>query len=162
MEPQSSRMDFHYLILGIDPGINGAMALYDPEKDELIRVHSMPKDKEGKIDTFALALVFDSFASNVSYAVLEDVHSMPGQGVVSMFNFGQSVGLIKGILASHNVPVYLVKPAVWKGSLGLGRDKEDSRTMAIKMFGENYFPRKKDEGKAEAALLAHFGKRFWG
>lgn len=151
------------MILGVDPGLHGAMALYDPTNDELIRVHSMPLDKKtNQIDTFALALVFDSLAKDVVFAVLEEVNAMPGQGVTSMFNFGQSFGLVKGMLASYNIPVYLVRPAIWKGSMGLGRDKEDSRVMAIKMFGEQYFPRKKDEGKAEAALLAHFGKRFWG
>jgi len=151
------------MILGIDPGLHGAMAVYDPANEELLRVHSMPLDKKtNKIDTFILAQIFDSFAGNVKFAVLEEVGAMPGQGVVSMFNFGQSFGLIKGFLASYNIPVYLVRPAIWKGSMGLSRDKEDSRVMAIKLFGENYFPLKKDEGKAEAALLAHFGKRFWG
>lgn len=149
------------MILGVDPGASGALALLNPQTDSLEGVWAMPINKQdNKIDLYKLAAIVDNFAHDVVFAVIEEVHSMPGQGVASMFSFGQAFGLIKGILASYNIPMYHVGPSVWKGSMGLGRIKEDSRKKASQLFGAGYFPLKKDEGKAEAALISYFGKRF--
>lgn len=153
------------LILGIDPGLSGALAIYDADADELLAVYDTPTllGKNGKHVTD-----FYNFAAHVkcylplTRAVIEDVSAMPGQGVTSMFNFGKSFGIAVGILGAYAVPTSFVKPGVWKMSLGLSRDKDDSRTLATKIFphSSKLFLRKKDDGRAEAALLAHFGKRF--
>ena len=83
---------------------------------------------------------------------------MPGQGVSSMFRFGQTLGRIEGVVALTKVPVHYVSPAKWKRHFGLGRDKEDARRLAIERYPRiaDRLSRKKDEGRAEALLLATY------
>lgn len=158
------------LIVGIDPGFSGALAFYHIENDRPFLVIDMPllKVQKGKgklqseIDTAALAEAIAELSQRIKFAVVEDVHAMPGQGVVSMFRFGESKGIILGVLASHQIPIYLVAPATWKMLTGLSRDKNASRHKVMSMYPESAddFKRVKDDGRAEALLLAIFGRRF--
>jgi len=99
----------------------------------------------------------------VEIAIIEDVHAMPGQGVTSMFGFGVSKGLVIGMLHAFKCPVFTVPPAVWKGVYGLSSNKDASRALASKKFPNSSYlwTRKKDDGRAEALLLADFGRRFY-
>lgn len=154
------------LILGIDPGKTGAIAILDPEKNQLIAVLDTPlllrDGKKAFFDFYGFAALVRHFIPEISRAVIEDVHSMPGQGVASMFDFGKSFGIAIGTCAAFSIPISFVSPGVWKMSLGLGRSKDDSRRKATELFPQSseLWSRKKDDGRAEAALLAHFGKRM--
>ena len=91
--------------------------------------------------------------------VIEQVSAMPGQGVTSMFNFGQSFGILKGICSSMQLPMYFVRPAKWKKYFNLiNSEKDASRTRAIEIFPyfSNQLSRKKDSNKADAILIASF------
>lgn len=151
-------------VLGLDPGLTGALALYDMNAKALHHVWDIPtivSPTSGKrvIDVAALSQGIDVFASKISFAVLEDVSSRPGEGVASTFKFGEGFGTLKGILAANYIPTHLVKPAVWKILLGLNSSKTLSRERAMSLFPthKQFFRRAKDDGRAEAALLAWFG-----
>jgi crossover junction endodeoxyribonuclease RuvC len=91
--------------------------------------------------------------------VIEQVSAMPGQGVTSMFNFGQSFGILKGICSSMQLPMYFVRPAKWKKYFNLiNSEKDASRTRAIEIFPyfSKQLSRKKDSNKADAILIASF------
>jgi len=107
------------------------------------------------------ALLRESGASNV---FIENVHAMPKQGVSSSFRFGDGFGQLKGVIAALQLPSTRVAPAEWKKALKLGRDKEQSRYRASKLYpsGAAAWPRKKDNGIAEAVLIAHYGKHLHG
>lgn len=143
------------MVLGIDPGKTGAGALICPISNTLTAHFSF---KALGIHGFVGWLSTLQEFSPKFYAVIEDVHAMPGQGVVSMFSFGKSYGEILGALYSHEIRVIPVKPAVWKGRLGLSRDKMDSVRLAQNIFSKqkDLFT-KKTEAIAEAALIAHYG-----
>lgn len=152
-------------ILGVDPGLSGALALYDPLKQTPLGLWSTPltpsKTKKNgvfrkDIDLPSLAQLIDGHAPTIGFAIVEQVGAMPGQGTVSMFRFGQSLGAVSGILASSMIPTYYVSGSVWKSAMGLSRDKKDSINKAI-----GFFPAFKDvlyrsDGKSEALLLAVF------
>lgn len=157
------------LILGIDPGLHGAIALLDPLKLKVLEVIDTPlvyRNGKNEIDVYELGLWLDFRVEHIDFAVIEDVGVMTGQeGRVSMFNFGKNTGIIHGALGTLGIPMYLVKPAVWKSLMGLSRDKEASRALATKTFpsARDFWPLKKHDGRAEAALLALFGaERFRG
>lgn len=155
------------LILGLDPGISGAYALYDAHNDHLRFTRDFPTKKEktkNRIDSFAFNNAIGIYASEIQFAVLEDVHAMTGQGVTSMFTFGEAKGLISGIVSAYNIPIYGVDPSVWKLSMGLSYKKELSVAKAIKLFPKiqrDVWEGGKGHNRAEAALLAYFGKRFY-
>src|SRR5262249_28456239 len=109
-----------------------------------------------EIDGVTLARRIEAYRP--SHAVVEQVGARPGQGVTSMFRFGHSCGVARGVLASQRVPVTLVAPTRWKRHFGLGADKEESRALALRLFPASAepFARKKDHGRAEAALLARW------
>jgi crossover junction endodeoxyribonuclease RuvC len=142
-------------IMGIDPGLSGAIAWYFPDDPHLITAEDMPVvDKN--IDAATLARRVKQM--NPDVAVVERVSSMPGQGVSSSFKFGVGYGQVQGVLAACQVPVSLVTPSKWKSHLGLTADKEKSRAAAIARWpSSEAFERKKDHGRAEAALLAVYG-----
>ncbi len=150
-------------ILGVDPGLSGAFAILSPEDNRLIDLIDTPTTKKAnkrEIDCYRLATYLDLRAKFIRYAVIEDVGAMPKQGVVSMFTFGKVTGIVIGMLAVYNIPIYYVKPAIWKFQLGLNKDKKKSIAKAKELWEINSYNIKND-GQAEAALLAHFGKRFW-
>jgi hypothetical protein len=157
-------------VLGVDPGVSGAMALIDcsdirlpvlidawdfPTNFEIVR-----GKKRNRINPVDLALLVDSISSRIDFAVIEEVHSMPRDGSVSAFTFGFSAGLIRGILSANYIENYGIRPEVWKPGLGLRSDKQESMKFARRIFGDHYhFSRRRDHGKAEAALIAYFAVR---
>ena len=147
-------------ILGVDPGFTGGIAITD---GKVLHVVDMPVNRKGLrpvIDEKELCRFVRTHAHRIKCAIIEDVHAMPDQGVVSMFRFGYGAGTVNGILHACGINVIKVKPAVWKVGLGLSKSKQASITMARQLFPEyanNYFTLKKHDGRAEAALIAHFG-----
>ena len=145
-------------IMGIDPGISGAVAFYFPDQRAGISAYDVPiVGKE--INASALFDLIHQYAPDL--AVIEIVHSMPKQGVASSFNFGMSYGIAKGVVGSLHIPTINVAPTKWKKHFGLTADKEQARALAISTWPfSEHFRRKKDNGRAEAALLALYGARI--
>ena len=152
------------IILGFDPGQTGAVAAFDGERIEAVidmptmtRLHG----KGNQVDPYTLATaLIDLCAGREATAVLEAVSAMPGQGVTSTFHFGESVGVVLGVLGALQMPIRMVTPAKWKKAAGLlGRDKDAARTMAIQHHPEiaDQLTRKKDIGRADAVCIARFG-----
>jgi len=140
------------LVVGVDPGLSGAIAWVLDGK--LLDAVDMPI-MDGRVDAAALAdLVLAHGSPQV--VVVEKVASMPGQGVVSTFKFGQSYGTLLGVFGALKLSLVHVTPRKWKGSMGLSSDKEMARARAIDTWPElcDLFKRKKDHGRAEASLIA--------
>ena len=154
------------LIIGIDPGISGAICFF--ENGEIKDVIDMPVMAEGKKNKKQIngSQIFNEISTRIKNykaeninVVIEQVSAMPGQGVTSMFNFGQSFGVLKGICAAMQLPVFLVRPAKWKKHFELiNSQKASSRTKVIQMFPKisSHLSRKKDANKADAILIASF------
>lgn len=150
--------------LGVDPGLGGALAVFAGGG---ITTHDMPIfDIKGKrkLDIQRLHALLGDLVTifEPKLAVVEDVHSMPAQGVASSFTFGYVTGVVHALLASYKIPAHLVSPGAWKRVMGLSSDKDASRQLASRMFPAEAFQwaRKKDDGRAEAALLAHYGSKL--
>lgn len=155
------------LICGIDPGKKGAIAFYDSTMDELIEIHDMPES----VSEVAFLFVYGG-PEAIDLVVIEEVSSMTyvdssgqtrGQGSKASFTFGKGFGEILGVCAGLSLKVKLVKPSIWKRLMGLSSDKSASRQLAREKFPSDasFFNRAKDDGRAEAALLALFGaERF--
>jgi crossover junction endodeoxyribonuclease RuvC len=151
------------MILGIDPGAHGALAWLSPT-GELLAVEDMPaapvtiggKDRMRVSAPMLAALIRDLMPTA---AYVEKVGAMPGQGTASMFSFGFSAGLIDGVLAGLEIPVTYVTPQTWKKAAGLTSDKSAVRLRAAQLFPDmaKHFARVKDDGRAEAALIARYG-----
>ena len=153
------------LIIGIDPGISGSICFFEDGK--IIDVVEMPTMTEGKKNKRQVngAQIYNEIfkktnnTKNNVRVVIEQVSAMPGQGVTSMFNFGQSFGILKGICSAMQLPMYFVRPAKWKKYFGLiNSEKDASRTRAIEMFPyfSSQLSKKKDSNKADAILIASF------
>ena len=152
------------LIIGIDPGITGALCFF--ENGEVMDIVEMPSMAEGKKNKRQIngAQVTNIIKERLNskeevVVVVEHVNAMPGQGVTSMFNFGQSFGVIKGICAALGLPIYFVRPAKWKKHFNLIKtNKEASRTKVIQVYPEisSKLSRKKDSNKADAILIARY------
>jgi len=147
------------MIVGCDPGKSGALARLD-HAGNLIAVADMPV-----VGTIISAHLLDEIVHNwidpladapYGTAVIEDVHAMPKQGVSSSFSFGRALGVAEGVLAGNSLSLRYVSPAKWKKALGLSADKGVSRRRAIELWPDHRkaFERVKDDGRAEAALLA--------
>ena len=154
------------LIIGIDPGISGSICFF---QDGVISdVMEMPIMIEGKKNKKQVngSQIFNEISEKIKNmdkknikVVIEHVTAMPGQGVTSMFNFGQSFGILKGICSAMQLPVYFVRPAKWKKYFNLiNSEKDASRTRAIEIFPyySSHLSRKKDSNKADAILIASF------
>ncbi len=141
-------------ILGVDPGSSGAIAFYFPTYDRLT-VEDMPVVGRD-VDAATLAARIRQMLP--THAVVEQVASRPGQGVSSVFRFGVGYGVVLGVIAALEIPVHLVTPNRWKKACGLDSDKEKSRALALRHWPSrsDLFGRKKDDGRAEAALLARY------
>ena len=152
------------LIIGIDPGLRGAVAFL--KKGKVINLFEMPIMSEGKknknqLNNAQLVKIMreniDDFSS--TSVVVEKVNAMPGQGVTSMFNFGQTFGAIKGVCAALNLPIFFVRPSKWKKYFELiNSSKDSSRTKAIEMYPSlsSQLSKKKDVNKSDAILIARF------
>lgn len=155
------------LILGIDPGLHGALALFDPTTSEL-KVFDVPtlnvgraKAKKLIVDEYALARAIDDVAAQVGDVWLEQVGTRPGEGAVGAFSFGRTYGLIRGICTANFLPINDVTPQKWKGGLGILADKDHARKRASEMLprSAHLWPLKKHADRAEAALIAIYGAR---
>ena len=152
------------IVFGIDPGVSGALSIYENKKlKEVIDMPTMSEGKKNKkqINAAQLSLEIKQRinGSSETAVVIEHVTAMPGQGVTSMFNFGQSFGVIKGICSALTLPIYFVRPVKWKKHFNLiGSSKDASRTKAIELFPSfsNDMAKKKDANKADAILIGRY------
>ena len=154
------------LIIGIDPGISGSICFF--ENGKIIDVVEMPTMTEGKKNKRQVngSQIYNEISKRILKikkqeirVIIEQVSAMPGQGVTSMFNFGQSFGILKGICSAMQIPMYFVRPAKWKKYFNLiNSEKDASRTKAIEIFPyfSQYLSRKKDSNKADAILISSF------
>jgi hypothetical protein len=145
-------------IIGIDPGISGAIAFYFPIVPDRIAAEDVPV-AAGEIDAATLSKRILQMAPTT--AIVEKVWPRPGEAAPGIFKFGRSYGTVIGILAAHNIPVHFVSPQAWKKHFRISSDKEESRALALQLFPatSQHFSRKKDHGRAEAALLALWGSQ---
>jgi len=152
------------IIIGIDPGVSGAISVLEDKK--VLEVYDMPTMIDGKKNKKQVNgsqvsnIMKERFDKNKEIVVVvEHVNAMPGQGVTSMFNFGQSFGVIKGICSALNLPIHFVRPTKWKKHFNLIKTNKDaSRTKVIQVYPEisGKLHRKKDSNKAEAILIARY------
>ena len=154
------------IIFGIDPGISGAISVLENKK--VIEVFDMPTMIDGKKNKKQVngSQVTNIIKENLNkdkdkevVVVVEHVNAMPGQGVTSMFNFGQSFGVIKGICSALSLPIYFVRPAKWKKHFNfIKTNKDASRTKVIQIYPgvSSKLSRKKDSNKADAILIARY------
>ena len=154
------------IIIGIDPGISGSICFF--ENGKVIDIVEMPNMAHGKKNKRQVngAQIYHEISKRIKNlekkdikVIIEQVAAMPGQGVTSMFNFGQSFGVLKGICAAMQIPMYFVRPAKWKKYFNLiNSEKDASRTKAIEIFPHfsAQLSRKKDSNKADAILISSF------
>ena len=154
------------LVIGIDPGVSGSICFFQDGK--IIDVIEMPTMTDGKKNKKQVngSQIFNEISERIKKidkrdikVIIEQVSAMPGQGVTSMFNFGQSFGILKGICSAMQLPMYFVRPAKWKKYFSLiNSEKDASRTRAIEIFPyfSGQLSRKKDSNKADAILIASF------
>ena len=151
-------------IIGIDPGLSGAIAIL--ENKNVLKLFDMPVMAEGKKNKKQLnsAQLVNIIKKNINKnddiaVVVEQVNAMPGQGVTSMFNFGQTFGAIKGVCAALNLPIFFVRPSKWKKYFELiNSSKDSSRTKVIEMYPSlsSQLSKKKDVNKSDAILIARY------
>ena len=151
-------------VIGIDPGLSGAVAIL--ENNKVINIFDIPVMTEGKKNkrqlnsALLVSLIKENTINQEEVAVVvEQVNAMPGQGVTSMFNFGQTFGALKGICAALELPIFFVRPSKWKKHFELiNSSKDASRTKAIEMYPKlsNQLSKKKDVNKSDAILIARF------
>ena len=154
------------LIIGIDPGINGAICFFkNGEVKEILDIPNMADGKKNKRQINGPQIYNEiskriiNIPKNEVVVVIEQVSAMPGQGVTSMFNFGQSFGVLKGICSAMQLSMHFVRPAKWKKYFNLIKTEKDaSRTKVIEIFPyiSSQLCRKKDSNKADAILIASF------
>ena len=154
------------LIIGIDPGLSGAISFFiNGRVSEVIEMPVMAEGKKNKKQING-PQVFNEIQSRIKnyekkeiFVVIEQVSAMPGQGVTSMFNFGQSFGAIKGVSAALNLPIFFVRPSKWKKYFELlNSSKDASRTKVIEMYPSlsDQLAKKKDVNKSDAILIARY------
>lgn len=147
------------IAIGIDPGKSGALAaIYMDENNQPIRYKVIPFDAAEYRD------MLDICAMSRTVCCVEKVGAMPGQGVVSMFNFGHNLGLIEGLLQAFKIPYQLVPPQTWKKEFSLTGDKQASIDVCRKLFPDVNLlatprSRKENDGMAEALLMAEYARR---
>ena len=154
------------LIIGIDPGISGSICfLEDGIIKDVLEMPTMTEGKKNKKQVNGsqiyneISLRIKTYEKKNIKVVIEQVSAMPGQGVTSMFNFGQSFGILKGICSAMQLPIYFVRPAKWKKYFNLiNSEKDASRTRAIEIFPyfSSNLSKKKDSNKADAILIASY------
>ena len=152
------------IIIGIDPGVSGAISVLENKK--VLEIYDMPTMIDGKknkkqVNGSQVTNIIKERLTNGKemIVVVEHVNAMPGQGVTSMFNFGQSFGVIKGICSALSIPIYFVRPMKWKKYFNLIKTNKDaSRTKVIQIYPQisSKLSRKKDSNKADAILIARY------
>ena len=151
-------------VIGIDPGLSGAIAIL--ENNKVLEIFDIPVMSEGKknkrqLNSAQLVNIIreNTKSSEEIIVVVEQVNAMPGQGVTSMFNFGQTFGAIKGVCAALQLPIFFVRPSKWKKHFELIKaSKDSSRTKTIEMYPHlsNQLSKKKDVNKSDAILIARY------
>ena len=150
-------------VIGIDPGISGAISVFNWETQSLLEVIDMPtlevdsgKTKKRHISAAGLRNILEGHPD--SHVVIEKVGAMPGQGVTSMFNFGRSAGIIEGVVVGLKIPHTYVTPQTWTKAVGRAAGKDASRMRAMELFPAkaDLFKRAKDDGRADACLIAYY------
>ena len=154
------------LIIGIDPGITGSICFFEDGKVlEVLDMPNMAEGKKNKRQVNGAQIYNEIFNRTKNYSkknikvIIENVSAMPGQGVTSMFNFGQSFGVLKGVCSAMQLSMYFVRPAKWKKYFNLiNTEKDASRSKVIEIFPyiSQQLSRKKDSNKADAILIASF------
>ena len=152
------------IIIGMDPGVSGAICILTDGK--ITEIYEMPTMIDGKknkkqVNGAEVTNIINKELVNEKdiNVVIEHVSAMPGQGVTSMFNFGQSFGVLKGICAALKLPVHFIRPVKWKKHFNLiNTEKDASRTKVIEVFPyiSSKISKKKDANKADAILIARF------
>lgn len=161
------------IFLGIDPGLDGALAILWSPHPSHIDVYDTPtvtvqasKGTKREYNEAQMRSYLAPFAGEQAVVFIEKVHSMPGQGVRSMFSMGYGVGLWEGLLAGLGIPYERVAPQRWQKLMlaDEGKGKDAARLQAQRIFPQyaQLFARKKDHGRADAALMAEFGRRTRG
>ena len=151
-------------VLGVDPGGSGALALLSPAG---LEVADMPvflvqrgKSAKAELDTHALIAMLAAWSPDVCY--FEQVGGIPGQSAPAAFNFGRIAGACEAVVKASGARFVFTPPRVWKKAMGVSGDKDEARAKATNLFPARAadFRRKKDDGRAEAALLAEYGRRL--
>ncbi len=153
-------------VLGVDPGIYGAVALYDGKNLEVWDMPALTLKRNGKnrntIQHMELSRIIDRLClERLDKAFIENVGGMTGQSASAAFVFGHGCGLIKGIIAANFVPIEMVTPQSWRKAMRVNAGKDGSLALARGMFPDHghYFTLKKYDGRAEAAIIAAYGYR---
>ncbi len=154
--------------IGIDPGLAGAVAILD-QHGALQALYDTPtltlrtsRGTKQEYDVGGIVALLRPYAAARAHVTLEESQAMPGQGVRSMFMIGVGFGVWLALLAALALPSTRVRPAIWKRTLGLGKDKEASRLRAMQLYPDADLRRKRDHGRAEALLLAWYGLHTMG
>lgn len=156
------------LVIGIDPGLTGAVAILDANgtlealADTPTLVLKVQRGTRQAYDVPGMAELLRCYAGQQCHVYIEESQPMPGQGTRSMFTTGYGYGLWIGVLAALQLPYTPIRPGIWKRALALGKDKEASRLRAMQLYPGADLRRKKDHGRAEALLLASYGLRLQG
>jgi crossover junction endodeoxyribonuclease RuvC len=154
--------------IGIDPGLSGAIAIISTESLKIFDMPTMTVERNGKakrqVSAAELAEMLYLYSGRDCHVYCERVGAVTGQGVTSVFSFGRSFGMIEGILAAFKMPVTFVPPATWVKAVGRGQGKDASRARAMELYpsDQDQFKRVKDDGRADAALIAYWGSRHAG
>lgn len=151
------------LILGLDPGLKGGVAVFDMDLGLLVFALPLPmakmqKGDKAELDPNYLANLLSPYAKHIHYALVEQPAGIPNQSSTSTFRFGYGCGQVHGVLGALSIPILFVRPAVWKSALNLSSDKMASLKLASKLYPHHshLWPNKNHDGPAEAALLIHF------
>jgi len=154
------------MIVGIDPGLSGALFFLDPNHLSAgeavdLPVHLLMRGGKKKREVDVSGLIEILAGRRLEHAFLEQVSAMPGQGVSSVFAFGKAYGVILGAIAAHSIPLTLVAPIVWKRALAVPKAKDGARARASQLLPDaaHQWPRVHHHSRAEAALLALYGAR---
>jgi crossover junction endodeoxyribonuclease RuvC len=153
------------MYIGIDPGLTGAVATVAAD-GTLTGLHDIPtivihtsRGTKQEYDVPGMAALLAPYAGPGAHIMLEEAQAMPGQGTRSMFTIGVGMGVWLGILGALGLAHTRIRPAVWKRRLGLTSDKEQARLRAMQLFPGADLRRRKDHGRAEALLLAWYGRQ---
>jgi crossover junction endodeoxyribonuclease RuvC len=154
------------MICGVDPGVSGALAFFDPMNGSL-DVEDMPTLavlRNGKSKSHVNAAALAALMERADVVVVERVGAMPGQGVSSMFSFGRSLGIVEGVAAGLGKPIHYAAPVAWTKAMKVAGGKDGARARACELFpsAASAFSRKKDAGRADAALIAMYHFREGG
>lgn len=150
------------LIIGIDPGVTGAVALLRGEDLDILDMPVLARTKRKEVDAVELARLIDAAAfKQQTVAWVEAVNAMPHDGKVGAFGFGRTVGVLHGILAAYFIALHQVRPNAWKRAMRVPAGKDGARARASELLPRyaRLWCRAKDHNRAEAALIALYGQR---